>query len=125
MNYKYVSLGLGFFSLALGMVELLASKRIGRGLDAQGNEGLIKGSGAREVAAGAGIPHSPAHAPRVWNCVAGDAMDLVALGAAARNAPRNKAVWGAIAFVVGATVLDVIVARGLERTTGKSSPAPV
>jgi hypothetical protein len=26
---------------------------------------------------------------------------------------------------VGATVLDVIVARGLERTTGKSSPAPV
>ena len=42
--------------------------------------------------------------------------------AAAASAPRNKAVWGALAFVVGAAVLDVIVARGLDRTTGKTFP---
>jgi hypothetical protein len=124
MNHKHLSLGLGFFSLALGAVELFASKRIARALGAQGNEGLIKGFGAREVAAGVGLLQSPAHPPRVWNRVAGDAMDLAALGAAARNAPRNKAVWGAVAFVLGATILDVVVARGLDRSTGKTSPLP-
>ncbi len=41
-------------------------------------------------------------------------MDLAAAGAAAGKSPRSAKVWGAIAFVVGATVLDVIVARGVE-----------
>ena len=49
-------------------------------------------------------------------------MDLAALAAAARSAPRNKAVWGAVAFVIGATALDAFVARGLDRSTGKTLP---
>ena len=49
-------------------------------------------------------------------------MDLAALGLAAKNTPRNKAVWGAAAFVVGATLIDILAARGLDRTTGKTLP---
>ncbi|KKC24808.1 hypothetical protein [Sphingomonas sp. SRS2] len=122
MDYKKLSLGLGLFSIALGAAELFGSRRITRALNAEGHEGVVKGFGGREVVAGAGLLQSPAHSARVWNRVAGDAMDLGALALAARGAPRNKAVWGAIAFVVGATVLDVIVARGLDRTTGKTAP---
>jgi len=122
MDYKKLSFGLGVFSLALGAAELFASKRIAEALEAEGHEGLIKGFGAREVVAGVGLLQSPAHSARVWNRVAGDAMDLASLGVAARNAPQNKAVWGAIAFVVAATALDVIVARGLDAETGKTAP---
>jgi hypothetical protein len=50
-------------------------------------------------------------------------LDLAALGVAARNAPRNKAVWGAIAFVVAATILDTVVARGLDQRTGETLPS--
>jgi hypothetical protein len=122
MNYKRLSLGLGFFSLALGAVELLLSRRIARSLDAEGHESLIKAFGAREIVAGVGLLQSPAHATRVWNRVAGDVMDLSALSAAVRESSRKKAVWGAIAFV--ATVLDVWVARGLDQSTGKTLPQP-
>ena len=122
MDYKKLSLGLGLFSIALGVTELFGSRRIARALEAEGHSGLIKGFGAREVVAGLGLLAAPANASGVWNRVAGDTMDLAALGAAAGHAPRNKAVWGAVAFVVGATLLDVFVARGLDRTTGKTFP---
>lgn len=122
MDYKKMSVGLGLFSLALGAVELLAAKKVTRALDAEGHEGLVKGFGAREVAAGVGILAAPAVSTNIWNRVVGDAMDLAALGAAARGAPRNRAVWGSLAFVVGATLLDVVTALGLDRQTGKFEP---
>jgi hypothetical protein len=122
MDYRRASKGLGLFSIALGAAELLASRRITRALKAEGHETLVKGFGAREMVAGAGLLMAPAHSTRMWNRVAGDAMDLGALGLAARRAPRSKAVMGALAFVVGATVLDVLVAMGLDRKTGKIAP---
>lgn len=123
MDYKKLSLGLGLFSLALGAAELFASRKITEELDAEGHETLVKGFGAREVAAGLGILQAPAHSLGVWNRVLGDVMDLAALGFAAKNAPRNKAVWGSVAFVIGATLLDVLTARGLDGQTGKLLPA--
>ncbi len=122
MNYKALGLGLGIFSIALGAVELFGSRRIARVLDAEDHTGIVRGFGAREVVAGLGLLNAPANSTAVWNRVAGDAMDLAALGAAARRAPRNRAIWGSLAFVIGATILDVVVARGLDRTTGSATP---
>jgi hypothetical protein len=122
MDYKKLSLRLGLFSLALGAAELFGSKKIAQTLDAEGHEGLIQGFGAREVVAGLGILQQPAHAVTIWNRVAGDVMDIVAVSAAAKNSPANKAVWGALAFVVGALVLDAVVAKGLDRQTGNTLP---
>lgn len=122
MDYKKLGLGLGVFSIALGLAELLAARRIADSLEADGSENVVRAFGARELLAGANLLVAPAHATNVWNRVAGDGMDLAALGIAARNAPRNNAVWGAIAFVVGATVLDVLTAVGLDKQTGKTSP---
>ena len=122
MDYKRLGLGLGIFSIALGLTELLAAKRITRTLDAEGHETLVKTFGARELLAGANLLAAPAVATNVWNRALGDVMDIAAAGAAVRNSPRNKATWGALAFVVGALALDAWVARGLDKETGKTLP---
>lgn len=64
----------------------------------------------------------PASSAAVRGRVAGDALDIAPFGAAARRSPANAAIWGALGFVLAATALDVVVARGLERTTGKFFP---
>lgn len=122
MDYKKLSVGLGLFSVALGAAELFGAGKITQALDAEGHERVVKGFGAREVAAGLGILMQPAVSTGVWGRVAGDAMDLAALGLAAKDSPKNKAIWGALAFVVGATLLDIVTARGLDEQTGKASP---
>ena len=123
MDYKKMSLGLGMFSIALGAIELLGSRKVTETLDAEGHEGVVKAFGAREILAGVNLLVAPAVATNMWNRVAGDVMDLAATGFAAKNAPKNKAVWGSLAFVAGALLLDAFVANGLDRTTGKTSPA--
>ena len=122
MNFKALGLGLVIFSVALGVAEMFGAKRIAQTLEAEGSEPLIRAFGARELVAGAGLLAAPALSTNVWGRVAGDALDLTALGAAAKAHPRNRAVWGAILFVLGATALDIYTARGLDRTTGRMLP---
>jgi hypothetical protein len=122
MNARGIAYGLGWFSIGLGLAEIFASRRIARSLDAESHRRLIQGFGLREIVAGIGLLQAPAHSARTWNRVAGDGMDLVALGAAARKSPRNAFVWGSLAFVVAATVADVLTARALDRETGETLP---
>jgi hypothetical protein len=122
MDFKKMSLGLGVFSIALGAAEVFGSRRIATALEAEGSERLIKGFGARELFAGASLLISPAVSTNVWGRVLGDVMDVSALGFAAKAHPRNKAVQGALAFVLGALALDLFVARGLDKKTGKMLP---
>ncbi|MGF7147298.1 hypothetical protein FHS96_000907 [Sphingomonas zeicaulis] len=122
MIYKTLGFGLGIFSIALGVAELFATRRIARTLEVEGHENLIRGFGAREIVAGVGLLAAPANASGVWGRVAGDALDLGTLAAAATTRSRNRAVWGALAFVAGVTLIDIVVARGLDRTTGKTFP---
>lgn len=124
MDPRRASLSLGLFSIALGVAELAATRRIARALgnDHRAGRTTLRLFGAREMLAGAGLLAAPAHSTLMWNRVAGDAMDLAALGLAARKAPRLGAVWGAIGFVAGATLIDALVARALDRRTGKAFP---
>lgn len=120
--WKRASYGLGWFSLGLAAAEILAPKRIAKALSSEGHEGLIRAFGAREAIAGVGLVTDQGHGLRVWNRVAGDAMDLTALHFARKRAPDNKMVWGAIAFVAAVTTLDICTAASLDRRTGKSLP---
>ncbi|WP_375403672.1 hypothetical protein [uncultured Sphingomonas sp.] len=120
--WKKISYGLGVFSLVLGAAELLVPKRIAKALSSEGHEKLIRGFGARELVAGGGLVTDPGHGLRVWNRVAGDAMDLTALHFARVRAPGNRTIWGAIAAVAAVTTLDICTAVGLDRRTGKSLP---
>ena len=122
MDYKKLSLGLGFFSLALGATEVLGARSLAKSLDADEHTGIVKAFGVRELAAGFAILAQPAVATGIWSRVAGDVMDIVATSHATKNSPRNKATWGALAFVLGAAALDTWVALGLDRQTGKTLP---
>ncbi|MGJ3629621.1 hypothetical protein AB5I41_27375 [Sphingomonas sp. MMS24-JH45] len=119
MDYKRLGLGLGIFSIALGAVEFLASRRVTRALDADGHGNLVKAFGGRELLAGANLLMAPARATNVWNRVAGDLMDIAA-GTAVRTARGTAppgARWPSVTAALG---LDLWVARGLDRETGRA-----
>lgn len=124
MDYKKLGLGLGFFSIGLGLLEVAAPGRIARWLGVQGKtaETVTRLFGGRELLAGAMLLRGPAVSTNVWNRVFGDVMDLAALGVAFSRSNRKPAVAGALAFVGGATLLDTITSRGLDKETARSFP---
>ena len=124
MEYKKVGAGLGYFSLALGLVELVAPGRLARwlGVDGKTAKTIIALFGARELLAGGMLLRGPAVSTNVWNRVIGDGIDLGALGLAFARSDRKAVVAGALGFVAGATLVDVLAARGLDRETARTFP---
>ena len=107
---------LGWASIGLGAVELLAADRLAGflGVDEE-HTSLIRLYGAREIAQGAVILASRDPEPGIWARIAGDALDLGTLGAALTDDnPRAGAVFGALAMVAGITALDVMCAAQLR-----------
>lgn len=124
MDYKKLGVGLGIFSVALGLLEAGSPGRLARllGLDGKGAKTVIGLFGARELLAGAMLLRGPAVSTNAWNRVFGDAMDLGALGLAFSRSSKRGAVTGALAFVAGATIIDAIAARGLAHETARTFP---
>jgi hypothetical protein len=111
---------LGWFSLALGATEILFPNAVKRSTGAPGPEGLYAAYGWREVLTGALILTSKTPASMVWLRVAGDALDLATMAPAARQSnPYRNVAKGALGFLVGATLLDLVVAA-----QGDYKPAP-
>jgi hypothetical protein len=106
--------GLGWFSLGLGVPQLLAPGQVdqltGVRDDAKSRtaQRLV---GVRELAAAAGLLGTDRRAPFVWGRVAGDAMDLLLLARAwmGKRASTSR-LFAATASVAGITVLDVMTA---------------
>jgi uncharacterized membrane protein len=127
VNAEGLAHGLGWFSLGLGLAEVLAPRAIAKISGVRGNTGLIRLLGLREICHGVGIfAQGRRPAAAVWSRVAGDALDLVALGGAFASPRSNKGrVMFAAANVLAVTALDVICARQLSRsdstTTGGSN----
>ena len=126
MDYKKLGFGLGIFSIGLGLLEVAAPGRLARwlGVDGKTASRVIGLFGARELLAGAMLIRGPAVSTNVWNRVIGDAMDLGALGIAFSRSTRKGAVAGAVGFVAGAMMVDVIASRGLDDETGRTFPRP-
>ena len=118
---KKLANGLGWFSIGLGLSELLAPRAIASitGVSKQ-RTGLIRLYGLREIAAGIMIFSQENPAAGLWSRVAGDAMDLASLGNAARspNASRGRIAF-ATANVLAVTALDVICAKQLSSNGGR------
>jgi hypothetical protein len=114
--------GLGAFSIALGLAEVLAPRMLTRALGMQGNEALVRAYGVREIATGIGILASRDPTPWIWGRVAGDGLDLATLATALEgNNPQKGNVGIAMAAVAGVTALDVYCAQTLSR----ESPHPL
>src|SRR5215210_2956828 len=72
--------GLGWFSIGLGLAELLAPTAFAKLIGAEGKHtGLIRFMGVREITAGIGILTNRRPAGWLWARVAGDAMDIACL----------------------------------------------
>ena len=85
---KRIGLGLGYFSLALGALEVAAPGRLARFLGLEGSKAArntLFAFGLREIAAGGMLLRGPAVSTNVWNRVIGDAMDA---GSARPRLPR-------------------------------------
>ncbi len=104
---------LGWFSIALGAVELFASRPLARTLGMNGQESLIRAYGVRELVKGVGILTSPNPTPWLWGRVAGDALDLGTLANAYRASPKRRNLAIAMANVATVTALDVLAAQQL------------
>jgi len=117
--------GLGVFSIALGLAELIAPRALARALGMDGQETLIRAYGAREIATGIGILASEDPTPWIWGRVAGDALDVATLVPALdRDNPQRGNVALALAAVAGATALDIYCGQALSRE-GTSPQAPL
>ena len=125
MDYKKLGLGLGVFSVGLGLVEVAAPGRLARwlGVERKTAKRVIGLFGARELLAGAMLLRGPAVSTNAWNRVVGDTIDFGALGLAFSRSNRKGAVAGALGFVAGAAIIDAIAARGLAGETGRTFPA--
>lgn len=124
MDYKKIGMGLGFFSIGLGLMEISAPGRLSRWLGVEGSTAkkVIGLFGARELLAGAMLLRGPAVSTNAWNRVIGDGMDAAALGLAFVRSNRKGPVAGALAFVATAAVADFLTAHGLDRETARTFP---
>ena len=105
---------LGWFSIALGAVELLATRRLTRTLGMRGQEDLVRAYGVREIVKGVGILTSANPTPWLWGRVAGDALDLGTMAYAYPSSPRPKSLALAMANVAAVTALDLLAAQQLQ-----------
>ncbi len=122
-NADLLAQGLGWFSIGLGIAELLAPRRIAPRIGLSGQEQLIRLYGMREIATGVGLlaVRDRRRAPWLWGRVAGDVVDIFTLaGAAQRALPWRRDARGlAMAAVLGVTALDVLAAGVLSRRPGQ------
>ena len=114
---------LGWFSIGLGLAGMLAPRAVGRTIGVGDHPGLLRALGAREIASGLGLLSERMPGAWAWSRVAGDAMDLALLGAAARLPdadPRRLAVT--TAGVLAVTALDVYAGRRLQASQSADAP---
>jgi uncharacterized membrane protein len=107
---------LGWFSITLGLSELLIPGGLAKLIGVKGNSKLFRFLGLRELSSGIGILSRAKPTGWVWSRVAGDAMDLALLGAAL-SSPRSKQgrVMAATAAVAGVTMLDYLCGQELRK----------
>jgi hypothetical protein len=103
-----VARALGWFSIGLGVAELLAPRAMARTTGLEGRERLLQVYGAREIAAGLAILLF-SEKVGAWTRVAGDALDIATL---ARG--RNAKSAASLTAVAGVAALDVYTAAALR-----------
>jgi uncharacterized membrane protein len=114
---------LGWFSLCLGLTQLLAPKRVARLIGVDDEDELTQMAlrlvGARELACGLGLLSQPHSSAWAWTRVAGDVMDLALLGRALQSRDaRADRLLAAGAAVVGVACVDAYSAYDVQRQAG-------
>ncbi|HSR12961.1 MAG TPA: SRPBCC family protein [Thermodesulfobacteriota bacterium] len=110
---------LGWFSIGLGLAEVIAPRSLARLIGLRGGAGtrlLLRFYGVREIAAGVGILAQKKPSGWLWGRVGGDVVDLASLGLAMTSAEARRGRLGAAtAAVAGVTALDVYCGQKLSK----------
>ena len=118
-NSHRAARALGWFSLGLGMAELLVPGRLARKLGMEGQQGLIRAYGVREIGAGV-LSLSLNKQAGLSSRVLGDALDMATLLYALPRAGRRRGnVIGALALVGGIAVLDAVVFAAVRKSESR------
>jgi hypothetical protein len=119
--------GLGWFSVGLGLAEVAAPRRMARviGLPpTSSTTRMLQTFGARKIGNGLAILAQPDNATWLWSRVAGDALDLASLATAARSSSSDttRATFATVS-VLGVAALDLICARQLQSERRRHRPS--
>ncbi len=122
------AIGLGWFSVALGLTQLLAPRQVARLYGVDEDEGAtrtaLRAVGFRELACGVGLLSEPRSAAWAWARTAGDVMDLALLGYAwQRNSASRERMLSIGGSVLGCAVVDAHTAWGLQQNDTRGSAA--
>jgi uncharacterized membrane protein len=111
--------GLGWFSIGLGLAQLLAPRALARLVGVKNHRALIRAVGLREITSGIGILSQVKPRGWVWARVGGDVMDLAMIGSAMndKHASRGRLTTAAV-VVAGVTAVDTLCGRRLSREQG-------
>jgi len=120
IDEQQLARGLGWFSIGLGVAELLVPRAVARLIGTRPHPTLIRLLGIREIASGIGILGRNQPEPWVQARVVGDIMDLALLSPALLfNGGRRGSVVLATTAVAGVTALDVMCTQKLNRANGR------
>jgi len=101
---------LGWFSIGLGIVELIAAEKVTGALGMRGKENLVRAFGLREITSGI-ITLSVDKQAGLTSRIAGDALDIATLATAMRpDNPKRDNAGLALLMVAGVTFLDIVAA---------------
>ena len=110
---------LGYFSIALGVAELIAPRALSRAVGAARIRPVLRAYGVREIATGVAILASHDPAPWIWARVAGDVADIATVAAGrGRNHKSRENSALALASLAAVTAVDIICAGGLSSEKG-------
>ena len=115
---EQLALGLGWFSIGLGLAEVLAPRTLARRIGMpDASEATLRAFGMREIGNGVALLSQPDRAAWLWTRTGGDALDIsYLLSAFNSDQSDGRRVGAAIAAVLGVTALDVIGAMQLSRS---------
>lgn len=114
------AVGLGWFSIGLGLADLLAPRQVARLIGADDDDAttraVLMGVGVRELACGVGLLSKVRPALWAWARLAGDVMDFALLGYIWSTHPVSRdQVIGAGGTVLGAAWADAQAAYQLTK----------
>jgi hypothetical protein len=116
MNAEKIATALGWFSIGLGVTELITGGRMSKafGMGDRNAGKVVRAFGVREIASGVAILAGQKKLG-VWSRVPGDLADLGTLWSALAlpSNPHRGRVALAMGAVAGTTALDVATARRL------------
>lgn len=121
---------LGYFSVGLGLAELLAPTLMSRVIGVKEPDDRARNTmrlmGLREITNGVAILSKQQPKRAVWSRVAGDALDLAFLGKTFANPENDRGrTLFATANVLAVTALDVMCARQLSMQPDTVANAPM